>query len=352
MNLEYFSKNFPYIVDSLRAAKANNRLAHAYIVYSDNAETRNSFAYLLAKIFACIANGEPFPCRACSRCVSLEKGTYRDLYKLEPASKSRRITIGKENEPNTMRWFQSRFYYSSMVSDAKKIGIIFEADRLVTEAQNAFLKTLEEPPKNSNFILATGNRKILLPTILSRCQLISVATNKTNYDFEHSEKLFSILNDLLLSKGSITKADSIITSLTNLFSSLNNDAQEEISEEWKDEIEKTSEMDSSEKKQFTAAVEAAVSSLYLLKRDRIINAIYVWFSQIYQMSLGVSYKDLANPEIFKQGILEEYKIDINKASKLLSFAERFSFAMKFNIDESLAIYELVMNARNACLSLR
>ena len=212
-------------------------------------------------------------------CVSLEKGTYQDLYKLEPASKSRRITIGKENEPNTMRWFQSRFYYSSMVSDAKKIGIIFEADRLVVEAQNAFLKTLEEPPKNSNFILVTGNCKMLLPTILSRCQLISVVTNKIAYDFKHSDKLFSTLNDLLLSVRSITKADFLIASLADVFSSLNNDAHEEISEKSKDELAKVSEMDSSEKKQFNAAFDAAVSSSYLLKRERIINAIYVWFSR-------------------------------------------------------------------------
>lgn len=343
MNLEYFRKNFPYVIDSLKAAKVNNRLAHAYLVYSDDAKTRNSFAYFMARIFTCVTQGETFPCGVCSRCASLEKGTYQDLYKLEPASKSRRITIGKENEPNTMRWFQSRFYYSSMVSDAKKIGIIFEADRLVTEAQNAFLKTLEEPPKNSNFILVTGNRKMLLPTILSRCQLISVVTNKTTYNFKHSEKLFSILHDLFLSERSITKADSIITSLTDLFSSLNNDAHEEISEEWRDELEKTSEMDSSEKKQFNTAFEAAVSSLYLLKREKLINAIYVWASEIYQISLGIDYNDLANPEILNQEILKEYKINPDKASKLLGFAERFSSAMKFNIDESLAIHELVMN---------
>jgi DNA polymerase-3 subunit delta' len=298
----------------------------------------------LARIFTCTAKGEVFPCEICSKCISLEKGTYQDLYKLEPASKSRRITIGKENEPNTMRWFQSRFYYSSMVSDAKKIGIIFEADRLVTEAQNAFLKTLEEPPKNSNFILVTGNRKMLLPTILSRCQFISVVTNKITYDFKHSEKLFSILHDLLFTERSITKADLIITSLTDLFSSLNSNAQEEISAEWKEELEKASEMDSLEKKQFNAAFEAAVASSYLLKRDKIINAIYVWFSEIYQMSLGVSYNDLANPEIFNQETLQKYKIDIDKASKLLGFVERFSSAMKFNIDESLAIHELVMNS--------
>lgn len=343
MSLEYFSKNFPYVVNSLKIARDNRKLAHAYLVYSDDQKIRNSFAYFLTGMFICKGNSEIGPCGICTKCRSLEKGCYQDLYKLEPVSKSRKITIGKENEPNTMRWFQSKFYYSSMVFDAKKIGIIFDADRLVTEAQNAFLKTLEEPPKDSNFILVTGNRKMLLPTILSRCQLISVVTNKTDYNFNHSEKLFSILNDLLLSERSIIKADLIITSLTDVFSSLNNDAQMEISEEWKDELEKTSEMDSSEKKQFNTAFEAAVSSFYLLKREKVINAVSVWFSEIYQMSLGIDYKYLANPEIFNQEMLKEYKIDIDKASKLLSFAERFSSAMKFNIDESLAIHELVMN---------
>ena len=67
------------------------------------------------------------------------------------------------------------------------------------------------------------------------------------------------------------------------------------------------------------------------------------FPEIYQISLGVDYKDLANPEIFKQEMLEEYKVDVDKASKLLGLAERFSSAMKFNIDESIAIHEFVMN---------
>ena len=86
-----------------------------------------------------------------------------DVHKLEPESKSRRILI----EP--FRQFCEPFFSTSFRPGATKTGIILEADRLHPNAANAFLKTLEEPPANTLFILVTSNPGQLPVTVVSRC---------------------------------------------------------------------------------------------------------------------------------------------------------------------------------------
>jgi DNA polymerase-3 subunit delta' len=89
--------------------------------------------------------------------------SHPDVHKLEPESKSRRILV----EP--FRQFCEPFFSTSFRPGATKTGIILEADRLHPNAANAFLKTLEEPPANTLFILVTSNPGQLPVTIVSRC---------------------------------------------------------------------------------------------------------------------------------------------------------------------------------------
>jgi DNA polymerase-3 subunit delta' len=89
--------------------------------------------------------------------------SHPDVHKLEPESKSRRILI----EP--FRQFCEPFFSTSFQPGATKTGIILEADRLHPNAANAFLKTLEEPPANTLFILVTSNPGQLPVTVVSRC---------------------------------------------------------------------------------------------------------------------------------------------------------------------------------------
>ncbi len=93
-----------------------------------------------------------------------------DFFSLRPAGKTREIKIGKADAPdeNTMRDFISRLALSPTVA-RRKVGIVYEADRMNTATSNAFLKTLEEPPGRSTLILLTTRPYALLPTIRSRC---------------------------------------------------------------------------------------------------------------------------------------------------------------------------------------
>jgi DNA polymerase-3 subunit delta' len=137
------------ILERLRRAHAGGRLPHAMLISgsagSGRAELAMSIAGLVNETDATGAASHP------------------DVHKLEPESKSRRILI----EP--FRQFCAPFFSTSFRPGATKTGIILEADRLHPNAANAFLKTLEEPPANTLFILVTSNPGQLPVTIVSRC---------------------------------------------------------------------------------------------------------------------------------------------------------------------------------------
>ena len=143
-----FESAYPLLGRSLRMAKNTGRLGHSHLVVSSNAAIRNRFPTLLAQLAVCL---DPLPdgapCGHCETCSLLENGLYPDLFLLAPTSKSRQITIGKdEDDPDTLRNFDSMFYLSSSSPGGWKIGIIQDCDTMNDKAQNAFLKTLEEPP--------------------------------------------------------------------------------------------------------------------------------------------------------------------------------------------------------------
>jgi len=107
----------------------------------------------LAMEIAALANG-----------IRLEETeNHPDIHKLEPGSKSRRILV------ESFQQFCEPFFSTAFRAGATKTGIILDADRLHTNAANAFLKTLEEPPANTLFILVTSNPGLLPVTIVSRC---------------------------------------------------------------------------------------------------------------------------------------------------------------------------------------
>jgi DNA polymerase-3 subunit delta' len=137
------------ILERLRHAHAGGRLPHAMLISgsagSGRAELAMSIAGLVNETDATGATSHP------------------DVHKLEPESKSRRILV----EP--FRQFCEPFFSTSFRPGATKTGIILEADRLHPNAANAFLKTLEEPPANTLFILVTSNPGQLPVTIVSRC---------------------------------------------------------------------------------------------------------------------------------------------------------------------------------------
>jgi DNA polymerase-3 subunit gamma/tau len=151
------------ITDTLKNAILTERVAHGYIFSGARGVGKTTTARVLAKALNCAQGPTVTPCGECASCQEIAAGNSIDVLEIDAAS-NRGIDEIRELREN-VRYLPAR--------DRYKIFIVDEAHMLTTEAFNALLKTLEEPPPRSLFILATTEPHKLPSTIQSRCQHFS-----------------------------------------------------------------------------------------------------------------------------------------------------------------------------------
>ena len=150
------------ITQTLTQAVAHGRTAHAYLFCGPRGTGKTSTARVLAKSLNCTMRPPSVgdPCGACDNCRAIDNGSFIDLIEVDAAS-NRGI--------DEIRDLREKVRFAPTVG-RNKVYIIDEAHALTNDAFNAFLKTLEEPPPHSVFVLATTEPERLPPTIISRCQ--------------------------------------------------------------------------------------------------------------------------------------------------------------------------------------
>ena len=150
-----------HIVRTLQNAVRLDRVGHAYLFSGPRGTGKTTTARLLAKAVNCLAEDPALrPCNVCTNCVAINSGASPDIIEIDAAS-NRGI--------DDIRDLRDKVRYAPTQLPSK-VYIIDEAHQITGAAANAFLKTLEEPPSHSRFILATTDPEELLPTIVSRCQ--------------------------------------------------------------------------------------------------------------------------------------------------------------------------------------
>lgn len=162
---KYRSKTFDevygqqHIVKTLQNALINNKIGHAYLFTGPRGTGKTSIARLLAKALNC-EEGIGHICNNCENCKTINSNSHPDVIEIDAASNSRVEEI--RNIIEQVRYAPIKGRY--------KVYIIDEVHMLSNNAFNALLKTLEEPPEQVIFILATTEPYKVLPTIISRCQ--------------------------------------------------------------------------------------------------------------------------------------------------------------------------------------
>jgi len=151
------------ITDTLKNAVAKQRVAHGYIFSGGRGVGKTTTARILAKSLNCVKGPTVTPCGECPSCQEITQGNSVDVFEIDAASNRGIDEIRTLRE--TVRYLPARDLY--------KVFIIDEAHMLTTEAFNALLKTLEEPPPRSLFVLCTTEPHKLPTTIQSRCQHFS-----------------------------------------------------------------------------------------------------------------------------------------------------------------------------------
>jgi len=149
-----------HVTQTLRHAVAGGRVAHAYLFCGPRGTGKTSTGRILAKAVNCLNPEQGEPCNRCDLCKAINESSAPDIIEIDAASNR-----GIED----IRKLRERVNYSPNLA-RYKVYIIDEAHMITTDAANAFLKTLEEPPPHAIFILATTEPHKVMSTILSRCQ--------------------------------------------------------------------------------------------------------------------------------------------------------------------------------------
>jgi DNA polymerase III subunit gamma/tau len=148
-----------HVVRTLRNAVEGGQVHHAYLFVGSRGTGKTSMAKILASCLNCVNGPTIEPCGVCESCVSIANATSMDVIEMDAAS---------NNSVDDIRDLRESVAYAP-VSGRSKIYILDEAHMLSTQAWNAFLKTLEEPPPNTIFVLATTEAQKVLPTVVDRC---------------------------------------------------------------------------------------------------------------------------------------------------------------------------------------
>lgn len=251
----------PEALALLKQAHAHKRLAHAYLVTGPRGSGKRQLALgLCAHLLGCP------PDNALS---------HPDVHHVAPESKSRKITVKQ------MRDLEQEIRMRSLRGGAK-FAFVFDADRLVPEAANAFLKTLEEPPPGTHVLLLSEQPEQLLPTILSRCVEITLRAPSAPERSESELAAADLLNAFFSKRQHGLQAGLwLAQQLQGLLSATKEAISSAMESEYKAEEKQYKQIvDSKWLEQLEEAYAARTESAYLGERHRILEVFEAFWADV------------------------------------------------------------------------
>ena len=301
----------------LRRAHKQNRLAHAYLISGSPGSGKRLLAAELANLVNGTEPADVFSARA------------REIFVAEPESKSRRIVIEQ------VRALEHALQMRASAGRCK-VAIIAEADRLQPQAANAFLKTLEEPPKDSLLLLLSALPEVLPDTIVSRCIAIPLASSDEEpmpQEPELVELLRSTANE---KRWGIEHAYRLTQGVQQLLGAIREEIKAHNADALKrEEARYRNSTDGAWLDEREEYYKALTESLYLQRRAALIEILFEWWSDVLRARTNVDRRDLpaAKQEtaaLAKRFTTAEVLHRIRRLEKLRDHLGR-------NIQEALAI---------------
>ena len=305
-------------LEYLRRAHEHNRLAHAYLISGPPGSGKQLLAADLASLVNGTAANDVFSAKA------------REIFVARPESKSRRIVI--EQIRDLEHALQMR-----ASNGRRKVAIISDADRLQTAAANAFLKTLEEPPKDSLLLLLSALPEALPETILSRCIAIPLASNGQRQSNDKDEKLVTLLQQVSHQRSwTIQSAYRLAQEYQRLLRAVREEVKRETDEALKREQTRYKDATDGawldEREQYYKAL---TESLYLERRAGLIETLFAWWTDVLRASNGVAHRNL--PHAKKETAALATRFSTAEILKRIRCLEELRDNLGRNIHEMLAI---------------
>src|SRR6266550_1088860 len=305
-------------LEFLRRAHEQNRLAHAYLITGAPGSGKELLAAELASLVNGTATKDVFSAKA------------REFFIARPESKSRRIVTAQ------VRALEHALQMRA-ADGRRKVAIISDADRLQPQAANAFLKTLEEPPKDSLLLLLSALPEALPETILSRCISIPLASDVEPSSKKEQEKLVKLLQQASRQPSwSIQFAYRLAQEFQQLLRA--------VREEVKHETDEALKREQARYKDATDGVwledreeyyKALTESLYLQRRAALIEMLFAWWTDVLRANNAVAQRDL--PAAKQETAALARRFGTAEILKRIRLLEELRDHLGRNIHESLAI---------------
>lgn len=308
-------------ISLLEQARDNGRLAHAYLITGPVGSGKEELAVRMIDM----ANGTRFAGSGLEACRSSTSAI------IGPESKSRRITV------KAIRDLEHTLQMAAPAG-VTKFAIVRDADRMGQEAENAFLKTLEEPPAGSRLLLLSSRPEMLLETILSRCIRVSLAGDTGPAEISPSARSF--LESLRKHSESGKRGISGALGLMAQFSGILKEEKAAIAKRNDEALKaeaahyrQTTEGDYLKRREeyYKALTEAE----YLEQRNRLIDFLMMWFGDAMRQQNGGRHLDL--PEYAEATKKLSDTADVDELGRRVEAVETLRGNLSTNVFEALAL---------------
>ena len=302
----------------LRGAQERSRLAHAYLITGAAGSGKRQLAADVAQLVNGAATEAVFA------------GSAPEVYLAGPESKSRRIVI--EQIRTLEHALQMR------ASDGRrKVAIISEADRMMTQAANAFLKTLEEPPNNSLLLLLSAIPEVLPDTIRSRCLALPLAPPTGATLSEEESSLIELLSGLdPAAPGGVHETYRLAQGFQRLLRQIREAIQEENDEAQKrEETRYRNTTDGAWLENREEHYKALTESLYLHRRAELVEILFLWWGDILRASSGVATRELPAARASTEAVAR--RLTTTEILRRVRRLEELRDHLGRNIQEALAL---------------
>ena len=304
-------------LEYLKRAYEQSRLGHAYLISGAPGSGKRDLAARVASLVNGTKPEDIFSTRA------------RDVFVAEPESKSRRIVIEQIRELEHALQMRA-------TGAGRKVVIISEADRLQPQAANAFLKTLEEPPENSLLLLLSAMPETLPETILSRCIAIPLRSAPAEAPAEEAELIELLRRTAAEKTWTIQHAYRLAQGLQRLLGRIRESIKEKNAEAMKaEEARYKNSTDGSWLEDREDYYKALTESWYLQRRARLIETLFVWWSDLLRARSGIGLRDL--PALKKETTQVAARFSNAEIFRRIRRLEELRDHLSRNIQEALAI---------------
>ena len=326
----------------LQNSLARGRLGHAYLFDGHDLAQLEAVASTLAKALNCEnppARGKSGlaldSCDQCLNCRKIANCTHPDVHWVRPESKSRIITIDQMRD--LMHTIQLK-----PTQAAWKTAVIVAADRLNTQAANAFLKTLEEPPGQSIIILLSTEPGNILETILSRCLRLRFAGEGARLqDPAFIDWLGQFSQLASADQGTIMNRYRLLSVLAARLAEIKAAVQETLTK--RSPLERYEDVDPKQRERWEDELDAAIEAEYRRERADLLVGVQWWLRDVWLSALKQGGEALSFPATVESTRRIAARVEPKRALNNLGVIDQTLRLLSGNVQEALALEVGLLN---------